>query len=239
MTLTPQDARNFLFASDYPVDMVIYKHAESRTLATAGSIGGSVTFTVPHGLPITPLCIGSYSDDNFVTSYSFGSFPYFYNPTYSQFTQRIAAVVESDATNIYIRAINHDAAREFKFRVVGLAPPEIPTNTVIPATNDADPFLLNTDYNYMKIAEQGKIAHTDDGSFGFQTEIVIHGLGYIPTALVFSEYQGRTRLAGAENAIGSAGIDTFVYLNETSLVIETDPFTATTTNFYYKVYLDA
>lgn len=239
MTQTPAQARQTIVTSDYPIDKVVYKDAFAGAVPQAFSMSDAVLFTFPHGLPFKPLCIGTYSEDNFKTSYEFGNSPYYFNATFGQYGQRIGAVVESDATNVYVHAISFDAARTLYFRVVGLLPSNYSVGASVNSTERANGLLFNSDDNYLKIYLQGVIDINDSGAFGLTNYPVTHNLGYIPNALFFTEWGGVVRNLGSENFIGVSGIDAFAWLTTTDAVMSVDPYFAGNLKLHYKVYLDA
>jgi hypothetical protein len=236
---SPSEARDLILSSDYTIDKVIYKHQFSQSIPHAVSLSDSVFITIPHNLPFAPLMIGVFSDDNFATSYEFGSGPYFYNTGAMLWSDRIAAVVESDSTNVYVTAINFDTTRTFYFRLIGLPPTDLSGDPTVDSTDRASGLLFNTDDNYLKILDQNTITHVDDGSVGYTQLTVGHSLGYIPTGLVWSEFGGKIRQISAENYVGVAGVDNLAYFDQTNLYILTDPFSPMTIKFHYKIYLDS
>lgn len=224
--------QNLLLNSDDPIDQVIYKLEDTRNVAKATSLGDSKLYTYAHGLPFTPLCFGTYTDDNWDTSNEYGSAPSFFNSFFNQYTEEFMAIVESDATNVYIRAINWLSTRDFSFRVIGLPP----TNAAdgMPTVSSLDPFRLNTDNNYMKIFAAG----VENVTFGGMSSITIpHNLGYVPTALVFSEVGGTVRQTSAESAVGVTGVYTTSHLTADNLTIAWDSFMGAA-KLHYRIYRD-
>lgn len=235
MPASPSAAKNLLFSTDYPIDKVVYKHEFTGSVAKAANQGDSHTFTIAHGLPFTPHCIGTYSDDGFTTSYDFGSGDIWYDPTFHQYGPRILATVTSDATSIYVEVLNFDTTRTFDFHVVGLVPQDIPDDVYPAATNTGD-FNLNTDYNYMKILASGQ----QSSSANNITWVIPHNLGYVPTALVFTKgYGDVVYLGGAENAMGANDYIFYAYLDSSNLYMQVvDNFNNQPMTAYYRIYLD-
>lgn len=226
------NAKNLLFTTDYPIDKVVYKYQFTASVTHASTRGDKRTFTIPHGLPFTPYCIGSYSDDNWTTSFDFGNFDLWYNSTFREYGPRIAAVVQSDATNIYVLALNYDSTRTVDFHIVGLAP-EGETVTAPPPVRSGD-FNLNTDYNYMKIIDSGVLTTSGD-----QTWVVPHNLGYVPSALVFTRgYADMVYLQGAENVMGANDYESIAYLDENNLTLSITGNFGVTASMMYRIYAD-
>ena len=231
---TPADAKKFLFATDFPIDKVVYKREFSASVPKANSMADSQLYTFQHGLPFTPHCIGIYSDDDFDTTYDFGNGPEFNDPTFNSWSMQFGAVVESDSTEVRVRAINWDTTRTFKFRIVGLAPNVTPSNSTDFKTTRVDDFLLNTDYNYLKIFDQGSRTISTNG-----TQTISHGLGYPPSILAFSEYNGIVRRVSSENYVGIAGPTTRVSTTDSTLTLEVlDNFVSIPVTIHYRIYVD-
>lgn len=237
---TPAQAQDTKFTVDYPIDKVVFKKAGSQSIPHASSSADSVLITIPHGLPFAPLPIGTYSDDNWASSYDLGMGPYFYNTTFNAYGQRVFGNIEADATNIYVTLINYDSTTTFRYRVVALTPPNVPINTLADHVPRADGLLFSSDEQYLKVFMEDTVTIIDStGAFGDETTTVAHGLGYIPTCLVFTEWGGKIRQIGSENSLGVAGITAGAYLTTNNLVMSYDPFFPGTLKLHYKVYLNA
>lgn len=233
----PNLAQKTIVTSDYPIDKVVFRKAGSTPVPKATTMSDSITITIPHGLPFTPLPIGTYSPDNFSTSQDFASGPYFYNPLFAQYGTQYFANIESDATNFYVKLISFDAARTMYYRVIGLSPVSIPP-TPIKEVDRAGGLFFNSDDNYLKIYSQNTVSINDSGAFGFDSTVIDHNLGYIPTCLVFTEWGDTIRQIGSENSMGVTGIEAYAYVSPTQLSMFYDPYFAGLLKLHYKVYLD-
>lgn len=224
-----------LRTTDYGIDKIVFRKPGSTFVPKASSMADSVLVAIPHGLPFTPLPIGAYSVDGFLTSQDFGTGTVYFDGV--QYGTDIFGNLEADSTYVYVLLISFAAARTFNYRVVCLPPSDAPSNT-FNRPDRSGGLLFSSDDNYLKIYKQGVININDSGAFGFENYPVDHNLGYIPTSLVFTEWSGRVRQIGSENSIGVSGIDAFAYLTTDQLVMSVDPYFAGLLRLHYKVYLD-
>lgn len=223
---------DFLINTYYPIDKVIFAQSITRTVPQATNMSESVLFTINHSLGFAPLCTGVFSFDGWATSYAFGNGPYFFNTSFMQNMMEIGAIVESTSTQIRVMAINWGSSKTVEFRIVGLAPSSTPDG--MPAYNSQDDFMLNSDYNYMKIIDMGTRSRTTVG-----TSTVNHGLGYPPQALVFSEFGGIIRRVSSENFIGVTGIATEASVDSDNLYLTVvDNFAGINVKMHYRIYAD-
>jgi len=151
------DARNFLFNSDFPIDKIIGFQTGSFTKTSADS----APFVVAHGFSFAPLYILQWS-----TSSTFV-------PAFSEqllgdgFTPLLEA--QTTATDVKFFYNVPSAPVTFHYRVYFMMPPDVDVS--VPILTGLDNFRLNTDFNYTKIIEEGKI---------LSTTTITHGLGYFP-----------------------------------------------------------
>ncbi len=232
------ESKKLTLTTDYPYDKVVFKRSGTISVPKASSIADAVTVTIPHGLPFTPLCVGSYSNDSWATSFDFGSGSIQFVAAFNQFMNSPFGVVESDATNIYATFINFAATTTFAYRVTALQPISIPSNTSIAESPVTYGLYMDSTENYLKIYDQGTISVNDSGSAGFDVRSVTHNLGYIPVVLIFSTWDGRTRLYGSEQAIGVSGVEAYSTLTTTTLNMYFDTYFAGLFTMHYRIYLD-
>jgi hypothetical protein len=237
MIPTPANVKKFRYISDYQVDKVVWRSRGSQSIPHAASTSDSVTITIPHGLGYRPLLRGVYSDDNFVSYYEVGNDPWFYDPTYLMWSQRLVMQVSSDATNAYVSILNWDTTRTIAWRLIGLAPSDMPSAAVTrPPTGDGG-FFFNSDYNYLKLLRDDKQTITMP-PFTSTGVSVNHGLGYRPIALAWTEFSGRTYQAGTETALGVLPVYSKPYTTDSLFVCELEGGGVDVT-VHYKVYLDS
>lgn len=230
------NVQDCIFTTKYPIDKVVFKNEGTVSVPTAASPADYTTVTIPHGLGYAPLAIGSYSDDDFATTYNFGSPPYAYNGGAMLWMPSINGIIESDATNIYIYFQSVLSTRTHYYRVVALIPSGI-TSSVAMDNTTRDNTYFDTTNNYLKILEdeQTTVSVTSTP----QTITIPHNLGYEPMAFVFSEESGVIRKAGSENAILITGITTTAYVDTTNLYITASKTSTADMTFHYRIYLDA
>lgn len=234
--MNPSVARNYLLSTDFPIDKVVIKIDSSSLVSQGTNPSDSILITIPHSLGFAPLCIGTYTDDpTWSVSWSVGSPPQFFNPGFGQWSDRIVANFESDASNIYIRLLNYDTTRTLYFRLTGLAPAVV--NSLPEPIGFRSSYRINTDWNYLKILIDTKSNYPNPT--GITTISVPHNLGYRPRVLVFSELDGITRRSGSENTIGVTGISTVTRVTDTDVLIDVDSFLTTLITLNVRVYIDA
>ena len=213
------NASNFLLNSDFPVDKIVI--IKTGTM----SINNTDT-TIAHGLAFTPLVGGcwSYTSD-FAVSYPFGTgeFPSG-NPTYP-FAHMISANV--DATNITLHGLDvPGTAPTAYYRLYGLETSDS-TATISPVVGLGDSFVLNTDYNYMKLYVEGTSVP------GASTPITVtHNLGYKPRVDAWITYTGISQPLDFADTTGSLEVTN-------TQIIFTNNFGVSISRFDYRIYLDA
>lgn len=235
--MTPQEAQKTVLNTDYPVDKVGFRYQSSITVPQASSMADSVLVTIPHGLPYTPLCIGSFSEfSDFSVYYEIGNPPQFYFALFNSWGDRISVTYESDATNIYVYLINFDTTRTIYYRISGLVPSNATSTPKLTSLSQKS-LIFNTDNNYMKIFYNQRTTYSV-GMSGLLTATIPHELGYRPTALVFTEDEdGRVRLSGSENSVGITGMASTSYVTTTSLIVDLDTV-FTNVALHCRIYLD-
>lgn len=177
MPAIPANTDKFLFTTDYPMDQIVYLKEASYT------IGTGIDITIPHGLPFTPLPMLQWSlNSDFSVAYEDNTGPFPGNYTFF----RVLLAIEANSTNFIIRGGNgSDAPQTGYIRIFGFQPSD--SNAEIPSTvSSGDKFILNTDYNYMKLAVAGKTGSIAANS----STTVTHNLGFIPHVLTWVEYTG-------------------------------------------------
>lgn len=176
------DPRNFLVNSNYPLDKIVYM--------TSGSMLVPVTFsgdlTIAHGLGFMPLPLILWSNDvDFTTTYTSGDATYNSGAIDgSSFTLGQSYNVSADSTNLVINQYNNSGStKTVYYRVYCFPPSTLDEDTEIEHTSSlGNNFILNTDYNYMKLAFTGALS---SGTPSFS-----HNFGYIPTAMIWGVVSG-------------------------------------------------
>lgn len=197
---------NLLVNSHYKMPWIVWKKEYSVSIPASM---GYVTTSFPHGLPFTPLLVGSWSNKaNFQPSYDLtvdvpggstgGQVP-------------LVCQVSADATNINIMAINNvDSAPVCYLRLMAFAPPDY-QGEVTPVDYQS-PFRYNSKYRYQKIFMAGKT-----------TGELIHNLGYIPQVRIWqSSLSDSTHAVPARCDITTQALTTY----------------SSTIPYWYHIYLD-
>jgi hypothetical protein len=160
--------RNFLMNSDYPMDKTILMLQGSVSLPANGN-----EVAIPHGLPFTPLILGSWStSSSFSPAYQFGLI--LYAPM-----SLPQVYAYSDGTNIRLSSAD-GVARTVYYRIYGFAPSDYAGDVPIPSITTG--FRMNSDYNYMKLFAEGVMTLAVGAG-----QNVNHNLGYKPSVLVWNK----------------------------------------------------
>lgn len=158
--------RNFIKNSDYPIDQIVLMKSGSVVLSSGSEV------SIAHGLPFTPLVLGSWSYDiNFTTSYNFQLLLY-------AFADSIT--LSADSTNLKLSANFTSTGNKTVYYRIFAFMPSTYTAKVSPP-NISTGWRLNSDLNYLKLFVEGKI----NASGGTQT--INHNLGYQPTCILWIE----------------------------------------------------
>jgi len=174
------DLSNLLLDTDYPFDKVIFKSQGSFTVAN-GDLGDQ--FSIPHSLPFTPLPRILWSNSsNFSTAYSVGDVAYYTNidgTTGLNLGQ--SYTVTADATNVYINRYNNSGGNKTVYYRIFCFQPTTASDSALssPTSANDNNFILNSDYNYLKLFKRGQLT-TGSPSF-------THALGYIPKVWLWSQ----------------------------------------------------
>ena len=205
--------RNFLINSEFPLDQILFLN-QGSTVVLNSTFSGTVA--IAHGLPFIPLASLVWSNDSdFTTAYNYedGNFTTsFISPIGQRYD------VFSDATNVNINLYNTSGSTQtVYYRIYCFAPSTASVDSLVEHTaNDGEEFIINTDFNYMKLAATGSL--TD----GAGTVSYAHGLGFIPRALVWYQvgstfYQITSPQIVNTDPTGSGGITTGVHVDSTKL----------------------
>lgn len=162
------DPRKFLLNTGYEMDKIIYFVEGSTTSSEGGKI-------IAHGLGFAPLLFGVCSPrSDFTDSRTI---------PYERITRDDSEVltVSADSDYVIMDYYNYgDQAAPMYYRIYGLEP-STSTASIASTSDRAKQFILNTDYNYLKLFKKGIMG-------GDAT--VHHDLGYIPQALFWHEALG-------------------------------------------------
>lgn len=226
--MDPDSAKLMHVSSDYPLDKIVYMHTLSLTI----SAGGFNDQVFPHNLPFTPLVLGQWSfDSDFTTAYDFNSGPRFG----AGGTLLLQTALHSDATDITIfNSNNQGSPVTVYWRIYGLMPSTV--SEVAPFTaSTADDFIIDTDQNYSKLFMSGVTASS---AVVGSTETVVHGLGYRPQVLVWTENASYTTWAGSYALEGVNGGNRCRVGTENIILIRDSLFLTSAVRFHYRVYID-
>lgn len=223
--MDPDKARQMLICSDYPLDKIIYMSSGSMTIAPGGI--PPVEY-VPHNLPFRPLLVFSHSEtSNFDISRTNGIL------FYGVLDQSGITVDTTDNVNIRIIGYNlSSSSKTIYWRCYGFMPSTV--NLDAPYTASiADDFVVNTDYNYMKLFDNQYIPAAAPGS----TVYGPHNLGYRPRALIWERSSAAESILFYGNATDDATSDkVLIEDNQLSFYKGTSPGGAI--GYHYRIYID-
>lgn len=170
------DPRNFLLNSDYPLDKVIYRATGSFAI---GAGFATASATIPHGLSFTPLPVLQWSTtSDFSVVYEAGS-----GPAPDDIISNILGIAlecTADSNSIDIDASNFNTSSyTIYYRVFCFMPSDVNVDAD-PTQDEGDSFILNTDQNYAKLFDSGKLTLAT-------TTTVTHDLGYEPQVFMWIE----------------------------------------------------
>jgi hypothetical protein len=176
------DPRDFLLNTDFGMDKIIY-YTDYNT-----SVSDITTITIPHGLPTAPLVFGVWATNpDFVDSRNLdeGKDPW---------NRVLESSAYADMQNVYLRLTPDYNAQgyvqtDFYVRIFGFEPGSnwdglvLKGKKIAPTSKYAKEFIINTDYNYLKLVKAGEITTTYDPTD--QSWRFPHNLGYVPQVLLW------------------------------------------------------
>lgn len=185
------DPRDFLLNTDFGMDKIIYVKEYSTTVSTPTN-----DVAIPHGLPTAPLVFGVWSNNpDFSNSHNL-------NDSEDPWNNVLRVSAYADMQNVYLSFVPNYTnqayvSTDFYVRIFGFEPGynwdglQLKGKKIPTTSKYAKKFVLNTDYNYLKLLKSGKISQVYESSD--QSYRFAHNLGYVPQVLLwstFGEYQG-------------------------------------------------
>lgn len=217
--MTPENARKTLINTDYPLDKLVYVKEQAISIGTGGTVN------IAHGLPFTPLVSFQWSfTPDFAVSYenNTGAFPSG-NPGYF-FTLQIA--ISANATNVRFDANGTLGTTTVYVRVIAYLPDDVDM-ALLSTDALADPFVLNSDKNYLKL-----VASTHFSLNAGATSTVNHNLGYKPQVMAW----GVTSGTAAPMDFAWPTININLEVTDTQFIFRNESFSNAI--IYYRYYLD-
>ena len=186
------DPRDFLLNTDYEMDKIIYIKEFKYTVSSL------TTMTVPHNLPTVPLPFGVWATNaDYTNSHNLCDYD-------DPWNQNTLCFVKADMNNIYITLTpklqgNSYVSTTFYITIFGFEPgsnwPDYPHTSgtpfdyikthgqKLPATSkEAQNFIINTDYNYLKLLRSGYLGDYDSTLHRMTYK---HNLGYVPQVMTW------------------------------------------------------
>jgi len=203
------DHRKFLLDSDYSMDKIVYMTSGSVSVPNTTSEFPGIT--IAHGLPFKPLAILQWSNtSDFAITNEFRDADYVSTINTTLAGQYYA--VHANATNILIDKYNlSGATKTLYYRVFCFQPSDASETSVVPATeNQGSNFVLNTDYNYMKLFHAGILTSV--------SPTFSHNLGYVPRVQIWEQTGTTTSRNISGQEISIAAQSTGVHITDTQIV---------------------
>lgn len=223
-------------------DQIVWRKEVEYSVPIASSIGDYDEYSYEHGLPFIPMIIGTFSDDDFATSYEFGTGPYEYLPTYAQAGFSMRAHAWSTTTHVYVRVQAHNSARTVKVRLIGLSPTGvgISEGDSVETPPIQDGLLFDTDQNYLKHYTLTAINMTSDGTGNYVYQDYLTEVDHPLTSLCFIYEDGKLSYGNTMNSIsGGAGVSFVTISRANFLRLGVSSFSTKTVMIIIKTYLDA
>lgn len=205
---------DFLLNSDYPIEKIVGSVTGSFTRTNANYLTSEV---VSHGLSYAPLYIMQWSTSpDFIPAY-----------TEQLIGDGATPLLEAqtNSTSVILSGYVPSGSVTFYYQVLFFMPPDVNV-AAIPTESLYDDFVLNTDYNYPKIFQEGKST---------STITINHNLGYYPLAEYWLHRTSDDVLRHFVASETDAG-------NEGGVIVTTTSATFTLFSgydyLYYKVYGD-
>lgn len=184
--MAKSDPREFLLNTDYEMDKIIFFKELDRTVSAA------TTVTIAHKLPTVPLVFGIWADNkNFTNAHELGAYEDPWNPSmrcrayanltnvYLELTPRMSSG-SYVSTHFYIKLFGFEPKSNHE--VPGWTEPKL-INKQLPKTfGHAKDFIINTDYNYLKLLKGGSPLTWDSARSCMAYK---HNLGYVPQTLLW------------------------------------------------------
>ena len=177
------DPNDFLLNTDYELDKII--------LVKTGDFIQSAN--IKHGLSFTPLVFGVWSTDkDFTTTNTLGPVPE-ESPTPGAYTPPLGVGCRANDNKImFYTAGEGNTTTRVYYRLYAFAPSKQNVNAPL-TSSQAKQLILNTDYNYRKIKDQGEFTQSN---INYK-----HGLGYIPQVMAWIQYADLPNFPDYSNAI--------------------------------------
>lgn len=170
---------DFKFHGDYPVDQLMFLRSGSATVPD-GTMDFIPGISVGHGLPFTPLPLLTWSN---TSDFAIANVWMDASMSSTFFTTAVGQQYDISAgtTNVDIMRYNNSgASKSLYYRIICFAPSDAGVDSEVLETATQDNmFILNGDYNYMKLAFAGKLT---SGSNTFN-----HNLGYTPRVFAWQK----------------------------------------------------
>jgi hypothetical protein len=212
-----QKPNDFLLNTDFELDKVI--------LFKQGDFTSSID--IPHNLDFIPLVFGVWStDEDFSSVNPIGAEDSSSEPGY---VPVLSVGCYANASIVKLTAIGNTNNTKIYYRVYGFEPDGARKNVPYTSKN-ASRFIVNTDYNYLKLFKTG--VFTQDN------EQFTHDLGYIPQTMAWYEssaFGGETRIAPIQSYSDFTGFGTKI---TNSKIIAGGLFGLLIDKIYWRIYYD-
>ena len=174
------DPRDFLLNTDHEMDKIIYFKQDKLTPNAYGSV------TIPHNLGFAPLIMGVWSrTEDFANPQKFHLGLYLDPNTNTPVIDSIRCTVTEN--DILLEQYAVQGNFDYYVRLIGFEPSDS-HRKLGKTSQNARQFILNTDYNYLKLYKSGVENIVVDPTYtGTELITIQHNLGYRPQALFWVE----------------------------------------------------
>jgi hypothetical protein len=208
---------DFLLNTDFELDKII--------LFKQGDFTSSIE--IPHNLKFIPLVFGVWStDEDFSSVNTLGVEDYGSEPGY---TPILSVGCYATSSIIKLTSIGNTNNTKLYYRLYGFEPDGSHNNAPY-TSRKASQFVINTDYNYLKLFKTG--VFTQDG------EEFTHNLGYIPQVMAWDESSlyGETRITPIQSYSEFTGYGTKI--TDTKIIAGSLLDYGLIDKIYWRIYYD-
>lgn len=234
------DPRDFYLNTDYEMDKIIYYKEAKLTPGQYGNV------TLPHSLGIAPLVTGVWSKTaDFTEPHSFSGISGVVDPSTNSYSVDIITCSANQSEFFftqYAGPISSPTNFPFYARIICFEPAG--GHKDLPKTSqNANQFILNTDYNYLKLFKSGSEDVVWNTQTGLYDPITItHNLGYHAQGLFWVEsvdtyYNDIMPINGVllpSMYVDKAGVESYT----DKFIVYPPPLQAGSGRIHYRIYYD-
>jgi len=207
------DPRNFLLNTDYEMDKIIYYNKLELTVSSETS------HEIQHDLPTAPLIFGVYSENEdlsearelYYTSENNGESYCSATSTNSKISLSIRPRKSGGSyvkTKFYICLFGFEPSSDYHIVPDQATAPTLIEKKLAPTYKFAKNFVINTDYNYLKLLTNSPKFNYDNDAGCY---VYNHNLGYLPKVMAWNTFGWDDSLGDWEIEFWGNGQSYFAY----------------------------